>query len=72
MSLFTDMIIVAFLSPITNYVHNKKCAILEKYSDEEDRKIYAANWVQQTEIYSSFVRRYLDVNSNGESEGEDY
>lgn len=66
------MIIIAFLSPITNYVHNKKCAILEKYSDEEDRQQYASNWVQQTQIYGNFVRNYLNVNSNGENEGEDF
>lgn len=63
--------IVAFLSPITNYVNNKKCAILEKYGDEEDRQIYASHWVGQTAVYGDFVKRYLDINQNGENEDED-
>jgi hypothetical protein len=65
------MIIVAFLSPVTNYVNNKKCSILEKYSGEEDQKLYASHWVSQTELYGGFVRRYLGYNTEGEGEGGD-
>lgn len=70
MSLFFDMMIVAFLSPVTNYVNNKKCAILEKYSGEEERKLYASHWVGQTQLYGGFVRRYLGFEEEGNSDGE--
>lgn len=63
-----DMVIVAFLSPISNYVNNKKCSILENYSDEEDRKAFAAHWVGQTNLYGNFVRRYLGFDNNGDDE----
>lgn len=65
-----DMVIVAFLSPVTNYVNNKKCAILENYSGEDDRKAYAAHWVGQTDLYGNFVKRYLGFDGEGEGEGE--
>lgn len=63
MSLFMDMVIVAFLSPVSNYVNNKKCAILEKYSSEEERKEYASHWMGQTKLYGDFVRKYLEFDT---------
>lgn len=63
MSLFTDLVIVAFLTPITNYVNNKKCSILEQYGDEEDRKRYASHWVGQTDVYGDFVKSYLGISN---------
>lgn len=66
MSLFMDMVIVAFLTPVSNYVNSKKCSILEKYGEEHDRKAFAAHWVGQTELYGSFVKSYLGF--DGESE----
>lgn len=70
MSLFMDMIIVAFLSPVSNYVNNKKCSILENYSGEEDRKAYAAHWIGQTELYGGFVKKYLGFDEDGEGEDD--
>lgn len=70
MSLFTDMIIVAFLTPISNYVNNKKCSILETHSSEEDRKAYASHWIEQNELYGGFVKKYLGLDQQGEDEDE--
>ncbi|GMM27288.1 hypothetical protein DAMA08_000040 [Martiniozyma asiatica (nom. inval.)] len=60
MSMFTDMLIVAFLTPISNYVNNKKCEILGRYNDEL-REDYAKHWVDQTQVYGKFVKQYLDL-----------
>lgn len=70
MPLFTDMIIVALLSPISNYVNNKKCTILENYGGEEDRKAYASHWMSQTELYGGFVKSYLGFDQEGEGEDD--
>jgi hypothetical protein len=70
MALFTDMVIITLLSPISNYVNKKKCAILEKYSGEEDRKAYAFHWVSQTELYGGFVKKYLGFDQANEGEDD--
>lgn len=63
MSMFFDMFIVAMLTPITNYVNNKKCDILGRYS-EEARLEYSQNWIHQTKLYGDFVRKYLDFDTS--------
>lgn len=63
MSMFFDMFIVAMLTPITNYVNNKRCDILGRYS-EEARLEYSQNWVQQTKLYGDFVKKYLDFDTS--------
>lgn len=65
MSMFFDMVVVAFLSPISNYCNYKKCEILGKYSDDY-REEYAEHWVEQTKLYGGFVRRYLELNNEEE------
>lgn len=64
MSTFLDMVVIALLSPITNYSHKKRCELLEKHSSSEDRQLYAAHWVAQTKVYSEFVRAYLGLDSD--------
>ena len=62
MAVFWDIFIVAALSPITNYVNNKKCQLLEQHSENSnDRELFASHWVNQTKIYGNFVRNYLNI-----------
>lgn len=62
MAVFWDIFIVAALSPITNYVNNKKCRLLEQHSENSnDRELFASHWVNQTRIYGNFVRNYLNI-----------
>lgn len=63
-----DMVIVAFLSPVSNYVNKKKCSILENHSSEEDRKAYASHWMGQTELYGGFVKKYLGFDEADEGD----
>ena len=65
MSLFFDMFVVALLTPVSNYVNNKKCEILERHSPSE-RQQFASHWVSQTEIYGDFVIKYLDFDEESE------